>query len=340
MAQVLLAPARLRHYQQSIEQSVRFGEGDLGATLTEDELALLLDWHPTGEANFWGAVPRHRNMMERLRPGDPVLFTGDKKLRGFGEFGALFTNEHFADSLWGRQKTGDSFYFVYTVLNVRQLERPIEDLWAIDGFTEGDYVFSQRPVRAEKADRLIDALSLHTTSAVETVFQDQLVAVSKAIAEGSRIVPPEARRTDSFSQRIAQRDEHRHRVEAQLVAHYRQANPDRTFNSFLTPDGLRTDLYYHDGDEVEIIEAKALTAHDKVRQAVAQLLDYAAQSPASVTRLTALFPTRPEEAGIQYLHRLGIDCLYRTEDNGYRREEASASRRRYMLPVWRGEASG
>lgn len=336
MAQILLAPATWRYYQRSIEQFVRFGEGDLGATLTNDQLALLHDRHPTGEANFWGAIATHRTEMERLRPGDPVLFTGDKKLRAFGEFGALFTNERFADLLWGHHNTGKSFYFVYTVLNVRPLERPISDLWAIDGFTEGDYVYRQRLVDDDRADRLIDALSLQT-SAVEATVQGWLAAVSKALSEGSRIVEPEARHTDSFSQRIAQRDEERHRVEAKLVAHYRQANPDRTFNSFLTADGRRTDLYYLDGDEVEIIEAKAFIGHEKVRQAVAQLLDYAACSPAPVTRLTALFPTRPEEAGVRYLHRLGIDCLYRTDDNRYRREEASPLRRRHMLPVWRGD---
>lgn len=336
MAQILLAPASRLYYQRSIERFVRFGEEDLGTALTNDQLAELRDRHPTGEANFWGAIAKHRSMMERLRPGDPVLFTGDKKLRAFGELGVLFTNERFADLLWGHHNTGKSFYFVYTVLNVRPLERPISDLWAIDGFTEGDYVFGQRLVPDGKADRLIEALSLHT-SAVEAAFQDRLAAISKALDEGSRIAQPEARHTDSFSQRIAQRDEQRYRVEAQLVAHYREANPGRTFNSFLTPDGRRTDLYYFDGNEVEIIEAKAFTEHEKVRQAVAQLLDYAPRSPAPVTRLTALFPARPDEAGVRYLHRLGIDCLYRADDNRYRREEASPLRRRYMLPVWRGD---
>lgn len=336
MTQVLLAPANQRNYGLSIREFVEFEKRSLSAALTDEQLRRLRELHPTGQANFWGAIPRHRVAMERLRPGDPVVFTGEKLIRSFGEVGFVFENERFADTLWGRHGTGASFTFVYTVLNVRVLDRPISDLWAVDGFTSGDFVFSQRLVTGARAERLIDAFHLNT-SRVEAAVQERLAVISAALHTGSVIVPPEARHTDIFFQRSAEREEQRRRVESQLVEHYRRAHPDRAFNGFITPDGRRTDLYRADGQDVEIIEAKAGTEHEKVRQAGAQLLDYAPFSPAPVTRLTALFPAEPGPVGMAFLHRLGIDCIYRTDDGRYRRDEAPSARRRHMYPVWRGE---
>ncbi|PPK68586.1 hypothetical protein V5P93_004306 [Actinokineospora auranticolor] len=77
--------------------------------------------------------------------------------------------------------------------------------------------------------------------------------------------------------------------------------------------------------------------HDKVRQAVAQLLDHAVYSPRPVTRLTALFPERPTPVDLGYLHRLGIDCLFLSDSGTFDRLPAPPARRAHMLQVWRGD---
>ena len=105
-------------------------------------------------------------------------------------------------------------------------------------------------------------------------------------------------------------------------------------HSFVTPSGKRADLYYRDDADVVVIEAKSLATHGKVREAVAQLLDYAVDSPEPVTRLVALFPERPGTDGVGLLHRLGIDCVYRTTDDLFATEHAPDERRRHMRLVW------
>ncbi|MCE6999829.1 hypothetical protein LZG04_34200 [Saccharothrix sp. S26] len=82
-------------------------------------------------------------------------------------------------------------------------------------------------------------------------------------------------------------------MEAQLVAQFRRSQPHIAMTSFVTASGKRADLYYTTDSDVVVVEAKSLTTHGKVREAVAQLLDYAASTPEPATRLMALFPERP-----------------------------------------------
>ena len=97
------------------------------------------------------------------------------------------------------------------------------------------------------------------------------------------------------------------------------------------------EIQYCEGDgEVEVVEAKSLATQEKVREAAAQLFDYAVHAPKPVTRLSGLFPEPPKAEALAYLARLGIDCLY-PDGDGFARVEAPAARREYLLPVWRGE---
>ncbi|GAA1313199.1 hypothetical protein [Saccharothrix xinjiangensis] len=98
---------------------------------------------------------------------------------------------------------------------------------------------------------------------------------------------------------IAARKVAHERVEAQLVGRYRVFRSDVEMTSFVTPTGERADLYYRDGSETAVIEAKSLSTHGKVRESVAC-------------------------------------CAYRSADDLFETEEAPDERRRHMHPVWHG----
>ncbi|AVH59338.1 MULTISPECIES: hypothetical protein [Streptomyces] len=81
--------------------------------------------------------------------------------------------------------------------------------------------------------------------------------------------------------------------------------------------------------------------HGHVRQALAQLLDYAPHSPVPAQCLAALFPEPPEREDIELLHRYGIDSIHRERSNSFRRLPAPSEGRALMRGVWtgRGDAS-
>lgn len=290
--------------------------------------------HPSGTAHFWGAIATHNSMMDRLRTGDIVVFTGDNKIKAAGEIGHLFRNQPLADLMWDQFDGGRSFVNVYSVRNIQVIERSRQEVWRRIGFDERDNVAGQRLVTDDRVPTILSELKIVTTAA-EARISAQLANISQALTRGSRVIPVEIHHTDLISQHVAERNAQYERVEGQLVSHYQRFQPDVVFTSFRTHNGHRADMYRVEGDEVEIVEAKSLASHEKVREAAAQLLDYSAQSPQPVTRLSGLFPLRPAQHSVDYLHRLGIDCVYRTDDGAFARDAAPDDRRDYMHSVWR-----
>ncbi|MFI9812405.1 hypothetical protein [Saccharothrix variisporea] len=338
---VLLAPSygnprTIKRFQETIENEVEFASARLGHLLEPAHLDGLRALHPSGFARFWGATAKHDADMDRLTIGDIVVLVGGKKVRAAGEIGFRFRNPAFADELWDQYEDGQSFVNVYTVTNLQWIDRPIEDLWAVDGFRPKDFVYGQRLLQDERAGRVLRAFGVRYSLA-EATLEARLNEASRVLG-GSKVIPVENTGTSPVVQRITARVIAAERVEAQLVQRYRAFHSASGFTSFRTPAGHRADLYLEEDGWVEIVEAKSLADHDKVREAAAQLLDYAAQSPKPVTRLTALFPERPADGSVRYLHRLGIDCVHHRPDGLFVREDADDVRRQHMLPVWHGPA--
>ncbi len=108
------------------------------------------------------------------------------------------------------------------------------------------------------------------------------------------------------------------RREARLVRAYRLflADQSLTARRFFCPSGI-SDMYLETAEGGEVIEAKSEAGHRHVRQALAQLLDYAPYSPSTVHRLTALFPEAPDRDDMRFLHRYGVDCVHREPAGGF-----------------------
>jgi hypothetical protein len=93
-----------------------------------------------------------------------------------------------------------------------------------------------------------------------------------------------------------------------------------------------TDLYREQAGD--LIEAKVSAKHGYVREALGQLLDYAAHSTQPVNQLTALFPEKPTPDDIQLLHAYGIDCLYWAGGDEFHRCEAPSEARDRIAKAW------
>ena len=272
-------------------------------------------------------------MMARISIGDVVLLTGENKIKAVGEIGYLCRNEAFADKLWERDQNGDSFVHVYSVTNVRYVERPKVDLLSLPGFSLQDPLTGQRLAKAECVPDILRVFDIPTPlleADQEKSFAEQFV--QRLV---SRVTDVERRHVDSFEVTRNGDMTTGRRVESALVEAYQYYCGSERFQGFENR-GIRVDLYRENGDEVEVIEAKSLATTQKVREAVGQLLDYASYSPRPVTRLAALFPERPAESSVCLLHRIGIDCIY-AHDDIFDREDAPADRREHMLRVWRAD---
>ncbi|SES27183.1 hypothetical protein [Actinokineospora terrae] len=215
------------------------------------------------------------------------------------------------------------------------VERPKSDLAVLCGYAPNYDFPGQRFLRGSDVDKVMVEFGIEPALLQERAEEATEERIGRLMT--SRVTPVEKFTTRTVPRTTNASESLTQRVEAVLVELYQRVLSTEKFSA-LRVDGLalRADLYREAGDEVEIIEAKSSATHRKVREAVAQLLDYAVYSPRPVTTLTALFPELPGEHSLDLLHRVGIDCVSLADDGSFARLPASPAQRRRMLPVWRG----
>ena len=169
--------------------------------------------------------------------------------------------------------------------------------------------------------------------------QDQQAeeALARALAAAPSVVDAESSHVDATEYERQSGTVTLRRAEARLVALYVRTLPDPQAKRLRLAVGW-TDLYVvADGD---LIEAKRSSEHRFVRQALGQLLDYAAHSDQPINRLTALLPSRPAEVDVRLLHSYGIDCLHWAGGTEFCRLPAPPEAVERMRPAWSCLAGG
>lgn len=339
MVRVLISPSygsseTRRHWADTVDRQVDFTAPSHDSLLTAEQRAKLRSLHPEGHARFWGATSAHDSKFADVDTGDVVLFTGQNQVRAIGEVGAIFHNRELADLLWPPQDGGASWRTVYSLLDVVPADIPYEDLNAAIGYKPNHKFPGQMVLRGDKARSVLEDFLI--TPSVEQPPVSQPPTVQDA--DPVRIAALEELRTSRTGYRRSRRLIVVDRREARLVREYRQFLAARgvTAGRFFCPSGI-SDMYLDAAGEAEVIEAKSTAEHRHVRQALAQLLDYAPHSPSPAQRLTALFPEPPEHADVELLHRYGIDCVHRVPSHGFQRWPAAAERRALMREIWSGK---
>jgi hypothetical protein len=340
MPRVLIQPVAngeaKRNRKKTLHTEVVFREPKYLSALTPDELSSLVTLHPAGAARFWGTRSFLNPAMDTVATGDVVLFVWENHVRAIGEMGASFRNKAFADELWRESASEDSFVNVYSLLGlIEDIAIPYSQLaWATDGVLKGPFRSGRLISDPVLVDQVITGLEIETASSVEeTLVQERRIEAQ--LEEGTAIELERSHTTGTSYQRPS-RTIAVHRGESILVGEYVRANVDVSFRRFVSLAGI-SDMYVADTDGAEIIEAKGGAGRERVRQAVAQLLHYAQWCSNRVVRLTALFPIRPAEQDVEFLHRLGIDCVFRVDQSTFKRLEAPATRRNHMLPIWNND---
>jgi hypothetical protein len=325
-------PATRQRFHDTLDEPVVYTEDRLRSALTDAEFDALHEMHPYGSARFWGALPSHNAMIDRLRQGDVVVFTGQNRVQAIATLGYKLRNERLAALLWPPEPGSQGWVNVYTVLGFQ----PIADigypqLRGLIGSSDRDIFQSARALSPQKSTAVIDGLGLAV--AVDGDLQDKRAeqALLDALAGRSQIVAAEAAHVTSTSYQLPARTVIVRRAESMLMQRYRASLGGLGEQRLRSAVG-HTDLYRAvDGD---IIEAKRSAEHRYVREALGQLLDYAVNTRESVGCLTALFPAAPTAADVQLLHCYGVDCLYWNGGDTFTRLRAPETMRTLMRPIW------
>ncbi|WP_223874731.1 hypothetical protein [Salinispora oceanensis] len=325
-------PASRARFDDTLAVEVPFMEGPIREALAQAEFEALLQLHPGGAARFWGALGKHDSKMDRLATTDPILFTGDNRVQAIGRVGCRIRNTRLANLLWEPDTKTGGWSNVYSVLEFQRVQDlTYSDIQVLAGYSPNDVFQETRVPNVERSTALIVGLGLNATpdEAEKDVQAERKLL--EALGGRPEVFEAEAMHTESAEYQRSVKTVTVRRVEARLMARYRDSLPTGQGKRLRLAVGW-TDLYDLAG--ADLIEAKRSASHRYVRDALGQLLDYAAHTSQPIDRLTALFPESPAEADVRLLHIYGIDCLYWAGGQEFERLEAPAEARERIRAAW------
>lgn len=342
------SPDAAEHWDRTIVNTVDFRSGAVAAALTDWEREKLEEFHPDGRARFWGAHRRHQAQLGRIAEDEVVVLTGNGKILGLGRAGLVTTNAALGDALWPhRHPVFGSYRHLYSLAEFSPTDLPLT------GLRDAGVSWFQTPLFIDdaRADEILVALgpatpsvpTAPTRSPVERALRearnyDDADAALAADLNWVRELQIEVRSTGDSHVR-ARAAATMHRGENLLVHDYVQSLPSGVrWCRFDTLVGV-TDLDVWENGEHHLVEAKSSAARSHIRQALAQLLDYAPSLHEDLPDvLTVLVPSRPSDSAVALLHRYGVGCVFRREDGLYERLAAPAGPAAAIAALWPASA--
>jgi hypothetical protein len=315
----------------SLDVEVDFVNGAVAATLTPRERVALLAQHPSGRARFWGTYTHNASQIARVHEGALVLFTGGNRCFAWGVVGVRFDNAEFARVLWQATEDKGTYAHVYSLARFERVDIPYDTLRTVLG---PKYPFRGLTVYDAdgKGDAMVETLGLDLSHDSGYDRHDRRLAVELADEIPADPRPIETVHTPVVRVISPARTWEYHRGEAMLVQAYAATLGDTRYYRLFTSVGI-TDLCVDRPDGMELVEAKSAAGPRYVREALAQLFDYARAMEPPVL-LSGLFPSSPEPSDLAYLHAYGIDCVYREGPGQYRRLAAPITARFNVRRLW------
>ncbi|MEU3514616.1 hypothetical protein ABZ770_04890 [Streptomyces sp. NPDC006654] len=185
---IVMQPARRsekdvdQHYQDTIVQPVVFDDhADVLDTATIDQLKQLF---PDGQAQMWGVVPGKKNVnvsrISKMRPGDWVFFSGDKRIYFGGTIALMWRNKQLATRLWGTDHAGSTWEYMYALSGTRGFDIPVEEIRTLLGWNPNRNIMGITVLSDEESDALQTLLTLDAATAalepVDTAEEEAAVA--------------------------------------------------------------------------------------------------------------------------------------------------------------------
>ncbi|GAB3473991.1 hypothetical protein [Nocardiopsis coralliicola] len=322
----------------TLDKEVDFSTPERDGALTDEQRRLLTDLHPNKRAKFWGTPKVQDRNMAKLRTGDIVVFTGKKKMRAVGRIGVIIENAEFADTLWRPDPEKGSWCNVYSLTAFEWIGIGYEAVWALPGFKSKDNFMGMRVLSDELGQILLEGLGIEVGSPEEQLRDliEQEEKTAERFLQSAKVIDPERVRTRTTTYEKAAGGITLRRAEGLLLDAYMGTLHDVPAKRTSSSAGI-SDLYLRRSAEVELIEAKSGSSRQYVRAALAQLLDYAPHAPEPPDRVSALFPDRPDDGLIAYLHRYGIDCIYLSAGGSFERIEPPEANRAMIVKFWQPE---
>lgn len=173
MPRIILQPASLpdarKNYKKTVENSVHIDR--IAKFLTREEDLKLRENYPDGMFKVWGALPGggRVNYWNEISRGDVILFARDNFIFSAGVITTKFCNPDVANVLWGRNKKGQTWEYLYFIAELRPTTIPYLKFNQLLGYRDGAII---RSFRLLNEDQSVQLLEEFTYLESETYFDD------------------------------------------------------------------------------------------------------------------------------------------------------------------------
>jgi len=165
------SPASREHYLDTVENPVKISQYE---ELIGTDLVSLQKISKNGATALWGVTPGKNNAnvskYKKLSVGDLVIFTRDKKAFASAQITFLFRNKQLAENLWGKDSKNQTWEYMYSLNNIKNLQISYKQLQKAIGSKVGDNFMGFRvldELKSQGAGKLIGAPTQITR--IETV---------------------------------------------------------------------------------------------------------------------------------------------------------------------------
>jgi len=185
---IVMQPARRsekdvnQRYQDTIATPVVFDDhADVLESSVIDQLKQLF---PDGAAQVWGIGPGRRDVnipkIKKMRPGDWVFFSGDKRLYFGGTVALMWRSKAMANRLWGTDSAGNTWEYMYALSGTRGFDIPIEEIRQLLGWHPNRHIMGVSVLNEDESETLQNLLTLDpaTTAPIPVDPQDEQAAVT------------------------------------------------------------------------------------------------------------------------------------------------------------------
>jgi len=163
---VILQPAggieATQHYLRTVKNPIRLSS--IIAVLEKDAAEALAAYYPTGWIRVWGVTPGSRGINRtkwlQFAEGDRVLFCGQNKVFASASVRYRLHNRRLALQLWGADKSGETWEYIYFVGDPREQGISYSRLAAAIQYSPTFVPLGVNILDHEKSAALLDAFDL------------------------------------------------------------------------------------------------------------------------------------------------------------------------------------
>lgn len=170
---IVMQPARRsekdvdQHYQDTIVNPVVFD--DHADLLDASTVAQLKELFPDGQAQMWGIVPGKKNVnvskINKMRHGDWVFFSGDKRVYLGGTIALMWRNKKLATRLWGTDHNDSTWEYMYALSGTRGFDISVEEVRTLLGWNPNRNIMGITVLSEGESDTLQTLLTLDPATA-------------------------------------------------------------------------------------------------------------------------------------------------------------------------------